>query len=297
MILMKVGYYPGCSLHKVAKEYNRSIFKISEKLGIDLEELKDWNCCGALEVKATNHLAGEGIVARNLAIAEQQGLNSLVAVCPACSYQLIQTNANMVQDSGKAAKINSLMDNKEYTPDSVKPMHYLQLLRDEIGLEKIKELIKPDNPLKGRKGVAYYGCFCNRPSDVIQFEDPDNPTFMDELINVVGAEAQYFPMKTKCCGATQLLVAKPTVETLTGNIIVNALEAGAEFIVLACQMCALAIDGQQKQALKRVGGGKAKIPVLYFSQLLGIGMGLKYKSLGLGSNYVSPKKLMKPIKV
>ncbi len=289
---MKVGYYPGCSLHKVAKEYNKSIFKIAENLGLELEELKDWNCCGALEVSAVNPLAAEGIVARNLAIAEEQNLNLLTAVCPACSYQLISTNHKMVEDPEKAIEINSLLDERKYTPDSVKSVHFLQLLRDEIGIEKIKAKIQPDNPLKGKKGVAYYGCVCNRPGDIIQFEDPDNPTFMDEIINAVGAEAQYFPMKTKCCGATQLLVAKPTVETLTGKIIVNAKENGADFIVVACQMCALALDGQQKQAIKRVKGGKFTIPVLYFSQVLGLGMGLDYKSLGLGSNYVSPKKLL-----
>lgn len=294
---MKVGYYPGCSLHKVAKEYNSSIFKIAEKLGIELEELKDWNCCGALEVSAVNYLAAEGIVARNLALAEKQGLKLLTAVCPACSFQLITTNHKMVEDQTKAAEINSLLEKEKYSPGSVKTMHFLQLLRDEIGVEKIKEKIIPDNPLKGKKGVAYYGCVCTRPRDILQFEDPDNPTFMDELIKLVGAEAPYFPMKTKCCGATQLLVAKPTVETLTGNIIVNAKEVGADFIVVACQMCALALDGQQKQAIKRVKGGKFTIPVLYFSQVLGIGMGLDHKSLGLRSNYISPKRLLKTTKI
>lgn len=292
---MKVGYYPGCSLHKVAKEYNKSVFKITEELGIELEEIPDWNCCGALEVQATNHLAANGIVARNLAIAEKEQYEKLVAVCPACSYQLISTNHKMAEDKDRAEEINSILDTA-YTPNSVKSMHILQLLRDDIGIDKIKEKMVSGNPLEGKKGVAYYGCFCTRPGDIIQFEDPDNPTFMDELIEAVGAEAPFFPMKTKCCGATQLLVAKPTVETLTGNIIVNAKEVGADFIVVACQMCALALDGQQKQAIKRVGGGDFSIPVLYFSQVLGLGMGLNYKSLGLGSNYVSPKKLLKPIK-
>jgi heterodisulfide reductase subunit B len=144
--------------------------------------------------------------------------------------------------------------------------------------------------------VAYYGCFCTRPGDIIQFEDPDNPTFIDEIIKAVGAEALFFPMKTKCCGATQLINAKPTVEALTGNILVNAKKVGADFIVVACQMCALALDGQQKQAIKRVGGGDFSIPVLYFSQVLGLGMGMSYRSLGLGSNYISPKKLLKKVK-
>jgi heterodisulfide reductase subunit B len=292
---VKVGYYPGCSLHKVAKEYNKSIYKITKELGIELEEIPDWNCCGALEVKATNHLAADGIVARNLAIAEKEGYEKLVAVCPACSYQLISTNHKMTEDMDRAEEINSILDTA-YTPNSVKSMHFLQLLRDDIGIDKIKEKMVSGNPLEGKKGVAYYGCFCTRPGDIIRFEDPDNPTFMDELIEAVGAETPFFPMKTKCCGATQLLVAKPTVEALTGNIIVNAKEVGADFIVVACQMCALALDGQQKQAIKRVGGGNFRIPVLYFSQVLGLGMGLNYKSLGLGSNYVSPKKLMKSVK-
>lgn len=292
---MKVGYYPGCSLHKVAKEYNKSVLKIAKELDIELEEIPDWNCCGALEVQATNHLAAAGIVARNLAIAEKEQHDKLVAVCPACSYQLISTNKKMVEDKEREEEINSLLDTP-YTPDSVKSMHILQLLRDEVGIKKIKGKMVKGNPLEGKKGVAYYGCFCTRPGDIIQFEDPDNPTFMDELIEAVGAEVPFFPMKTKCCGATQLLVAKPTVETLTGNIIVNAKEVGADFIVVACQMCALALDGQQKQSIKRVGGGNFSIPILYFSQVLGLGMGLEYESLGLGSNYVSPKKLLKSAK-
>ncbi|MFX0016385.1 MAG: CoB--CoM heterodisulfide reductase iron-sulfur subunit B family protein [Promethearchaeota archaeon] len=292
---MRIGYYPGCSLHKVAKEYDRSVHRVAEKLGIELEELNDWNCCGALEVVAVNPLAAEGIVARNLAIAEKQEVDLLVAVCPACSFQLISVNQKMAKDETHADEVNSLL-NSPYTPNSVKSMHFLQLLRDEIGIEAIKKNIVQGNPLEGKKGVAYYGCFCTRPGDIIQFEDPDNPTFMEELINIVGAEALYFPMKTKCCGATQLLVAKPTVETLTGNIIVSAKDVGAEFIVVACQMCALALDGQQKQAVKRVKGGKFRIPVLYISQVLGLGMGLDYNSLGLGANYVSPKELLKDVK-
>jgi len=292
---MKIGYYPGCSLHKLAKEYDRSVHKVAEKLGLELEELKDWNCCGAMEVISVNPLAAKGIVARNLAIAEKQNIKLLAAVCPACSFQLISTNYKMAQNQVHADEINALLDDP-YTPNSVKSMHFLQVLRDEIGIEKIQEKIVPGNPLEGKKGVAYYGCFCTRPGDIIQFEDPDNPTFMDELIDIVGAKSLYFPMKTKCCGATQLLVAKPTVETLTGNIIVNARDVGAEFIVVACQMCALALDGQQKQSIKRVKGGKFKIPVLYISQVLGLGMGLDYKSLGLNSNYVSPKKLLQKAK-
>ncbi|MHA1940491.1 MAG: CoB--CoM heterodisulfide reductase iron-sulfur subunit B family protein, partial [Candidatus Hodarchaeales archaeon] len=269
--------------------------KITEELGVKLEEVKDWNCCGALEVQAVNPLAAKGIVARNLAIAEKQKFEELISACPACSYKLISTNHNMVEDPTHAAEINSLLDTP-YTPDSVKSMHVLQFLRDKVGIEKIKQKKVSGNPLEGKKGVAYYGCLCTRPGDILQFEDPDNPTFMEELIEAMGAEVPYFPMKTKCCGATQLLVAKPTVETLTGNIIVSAKEAGADFIVVACQMCALALDGQQKQSIKRVRGGKFTIPVLYFSQVLGIGMGLDYKSLGLGSNYISPKKLLKPVK-
>ena len=292
---MKVGYYPGCSLHKVAKEYNKSVHKVVEKLGIELEELKNWNCCGALEVTAVNHLAAEGIVARNLALAEEQKFDQLVAVCPACSYQLISTNYKMVHDQTKTEEINSLLETP-YTPGSVKPVHILQLLRDDVGIDKIKEQMVPGNPLEGKKGVSYYGCVCTRPKDIVQFEDPDNPTFMDELIEAVGAEALFFPMKTKCCGATQLVVNKPIVETLTGNILLNAKELGAEFIVVACQMCALSLDGQQKQAIKRVSDEKFEIPILYFSQVLGLGMGLSYKSLGLGSNYISPKKLLKGAK-
>ncbi|MHA2232371.1 MAG: heterodisulfide reductase-related iron-sulfur binding cluster, partial [Candidatus Hodarchaeales archaeon] len=204
---MKIGFFPGCSLHKVAKEYDRSVRKVAEKLGLELEELLDWNCCGALEAVAVNPLAAEGIIARNLAIAEKQNLKLLVAACPACSFQFIHTNRKMAQNQAYADEINSLLDNS-YTPNSVKSMHLLQLLHDEIGIDKINEEIIQGNPLEGKKGVSYYGCFCARPRDIIQFEDPDNPTFMDELINAVGAEALYFTMKTKCCGATQLLVAK-----------------------------------------------------------------------------------------
>ncbi len=150
---MNVGYYPGCSLHKLAKEYNRSVKKVTKELGIELKEIPDWNCCGALEVRAVKHLAGDGIVARNLAIAEKEKYEKLVAVCPACSYQLISINHKMTEDANRAEEINSLLDTP-YTPNSVKSMHILQLLRDDIGIEKIKENMVDGNKLEGKKGVA-----------------------------------------------------------------------------------------------------------------------------------------------
>lgn len=288
---MKIGYYPGCSLHKVANQYDKSLFKIAEKMGIELEELNDWNCCGALEVTSVNHAAAQGLVARNLAQAEVQQLEQVIAVCPACSLRHATINHEM-QDPAVAEEVNGLLDTP-YTPSSVDFKHFLHYLRDDYGIDKIKELVVPDNPLAGKKGVSYYGCLLARPYDILQFEDPDNPTFMDDLIATVGATPLEFPLKTRCCGATQLMVSKGTVEALTGNILVAAKEAGADFIVLACQMCALALDGQQKGAIKKAKGGKFKIPILYFTQLMGIGMGLDYKSLGLGLNYVSPKALLR----
>jgi heterodisulfide reductase subunit B len=276
----------------MAKEYNKSTYGVSEALGLELEELEGWNCCGAMEVSAIDPLAGDGIVARNLALAEKQGLNDLMAVCPACSHKLIAVDRKMQLDGAQADEINSLLDGS-YTPGSVNPLHFLQVLRDSIGLEKIKEKVVPGNPLEGKKGVSYYGCLCTRPGDLIQFEDPNNPTFMDDVLRTVGVEVPHFPMKTKCCGATQLMVDKPLVEALTGNILLNAHEVGAEFVVVACQMCAQALDGQQKQSLNRVDAKNVKLPILYISQVLGIAMGMKYRELGLGSNYVSPKKFLK----
>ena len=290
--LTRIAYYPGCSLHKMAKEYNKSTYKVSEALGLDLEELSGWNCCGAMEVSAVNPLAGDGIVARNLALTEKAGYDQVMAVCPACSHKLISVNHKMLQSAQETTVINSLLD-EPYTPGSVVPMHFLQVLRDKIGIERIKEMVQPGNPLEEKVGVSYYGCLCTRPGDIIQFEDPNNPTFMDDLLRTVGAEVPNFPMKTKCCGATQLMINKPLVEKLTGKILVNAHEVGAEFIVVACQLCAQALDGQQKQAINRVDGGKFKLPVLYISQVLGLAMGMKYRDLGLGSNFVSPKKMLK----
>ncbi|MFW9855093.1 MAG: CoB--CoM heterodisulfide reductase iron-sulfur subunit B family protein [Candidatus Thorarchaeota archaeon] len=288
---MKIAYYPGCSLHKMAKEYNKSTYKVSKALDLELEELEGWNCCGAMEVSAIDPLAADGIVARNLALAETQGYNDLMAVCPACSHKLISVNRKMELNDAKAEEINSLLD-RSYTPGAVNPIHFLQVLKDKIGLDKIRQKVLPGNPLEGKKGVSYYGCLCTRPGDVIQFEDPNNPTFMDDILRVIGVEVPHFPMKTKCCGATQLMVNKPLVESLTGNILLNAHDVGAEFVVVACQMCAQALDGQQKQSLKRVEAKNVKLPVLYISQALGIAMGMSYGMLGLGSNFVSPKRLL-----
>ncbi|SNQ58937.1 CoB--CoM heterodisulfide reductase iron-sulfur subunit B family protein [Candidatus Methanoperedens nitratireducens] len=284
---MKLAYYPGCTLHGTAREYNASTKAVSKAAGIELTELADWNCCGALEAIFDKELS-MGLSARNNMLAQKTGLD-LVVPCSICSHNLSRADKAMKTDEAFRAKIEKALGEKY---NGVKIKHLLDVMVNDVGTEALaKKFVKP---LKGIKAVPYYGCLLVRPSEVSKFDNPENPTSLDALIKATGAECLPFTQKTKCCGGNLLMSKQDYAFILTKKLFDEAKSAGANCIVVACPMCHMLLDGQQSM-VEKAHNTVIGLPILYFTQLIGLAMGLGEKELELDKNMVSPKSLIESI--
>ncbi len=281
---MKLAYYPGCTLHGTAREYDASTKAVCKAAGIELTEIEDWNCCGALEAIFDKELS-MGLSARNNMLAQKTGLD-LVIPCSICSHNLSRADKAMKTDDVFREKIERALGEKY---DGVKIKHLLDVMVNDVGTDTLaKKFVKP---LKGIKAVPYYGCLLVRPSEVSRFDNPENPTSLDNLIKAAGAECLPFTQKTRCCGGNLLMSKQDYAFILTKKLFDEAKAAGANCIVVACPMCHMLLDGQQAMV------GKAHntvidMPVLYFTQLIGLAMGLSEKELELDKNMVTTSKLI-----
>jgi heterodisulfide reductase subunit B len=284
---MKLAYYPGCTLHGTAREYDASTKAVSKAAGIELTEIEDWNCCGALEAIFDKELS-MGLSARNNMQAQKTGLD-LVVPCSICSHNLSRADKAMKTDDAFRAKIEKALGEKY---NGVKIKHLLDVMVNDVGTEALaKKFIKP---LKGIKAVPYYGCLLVRPSEVSKFDNPENPTSLDNLIKATGAECLPFTQKTKCCGGNLLMSKQDYAFILTKKLFDEAKTAGANCIVVACPMCHMLLDGQQSM-VEKAHNTVIGLPILYFTQLIGLAMGLSEKELELDKNMVSPKTLIESI--
>ncbi len=284
---MKLAYYPGCTLHGTAREYDASTKAVSKAAGIELVELEDWNCCGALEAIFDKELS-MGLSARNNMLAQRTGLD-LVVPCSICSHNLARADKAMKTDDAFREKMEKALG-ESYKGVRIK--HLLDVVVNDVGTEALaKKFVKP---LKGIKAVPYYGCLLVRPSEVSKFDNPENPTSLDNLIKATGAECLPFTQKTKCCGGNLLMSKQDYAFVLTQRIFDEAKAAGAACIVVACPMCHMLLDGQQS-AVEKAHNTIIGLPVLYFTQLIGLAMGLSEKELELDKNMVSTKTLIESI--
>lgn len=284
---MKLAYYPGCTLHGTAREYDASTKAVCKAAGIDLVEIEDWNCCGALEAIFDKELS-MGLSARNNFKAQKTGLD-LVTPCSICSHNLSRADTAMKENSVFRAKIERALGEKY---KGVKIKHLLDVIVNDVGIDAISK--KFTKPLKGIKSVAYYGCLLVRPSEVSKFDNPENPMSLDNLIKSTGADCLPFAQKTKCCGGNLLMSRQDYAFLLTKNIFDEAKARGANCVVVACPMCHMLLDGQQK-TIEKAHNTIIDMPVLYFTQLIGLAMGLSEKELELGKNMVSTSKLIESI--
>ena len=257
---MKVSYFPGCTLKNKAKDLDMYAYKSAEVLGVTLEEIENWQCCGGVFTTATNEVATKLSSVRALKYALDKG-QPLVSVCSACHNVLKQTNYAMQNDKAFADKVNRYMAEDNYGGET-EVYHYLEMLRDLVGFDVLKE--KVVNSLKGKKIAAYYGCLLLRPSKVMAMDDPENPTIMEDLIRAMGAEAVVFAKRNECCGGYISLESPETAKKNSNAVIANAKAAGAEMIITACPLC--------KYNLEKSG---ADIPVVYFTELLAEALGVK----------------------
>ena len=279
---IKYSYYPGCSLESTAAEYDQSLRAAAGMLDVELVELDDWSCCGASSGHCTNHQLSLALPARNLALAEKEGLDMAVA-CAACFLRFKQTNHELCADDSLRQKIEEITG-LPYK-GSVEVRHLLDIFSREVGLEEIQRRVK--KPLNGLKLAAYYGCYLVRPPEITQFDDPENPTLMDGLLNALGAEAVDWSHKVECCGGNLLLARTDIVIKLVGDICRAASDAGAVAIVTACPLCHANLDTRQS--------GSEKIPIIHFSELLGLALGVDKKTVNAWwkRHIVGPQAILK----
>ncbi len=262
---MKVSYFPGCTLRTKAKDLDLYARKSAEALGVELCEVKDWQCCGGVFVSAKDEIATKLSSVRALVSARDEG-QPLVTVCSACHNVIKQTNNAMQTDEDFASKVNLYMsqDKDKTAPyhGETEVYHYLELLRDVVGFDKIKEAVV--KPLTGKKIAAYYGCMLLRPGKVMEFDDVENPQIMEDFIKALGAEPVIYPKRNECCGGYVALEDTDSVRKKSNAVSDSAANHGADAIVTACPLC--------KYNLVKNG---SSIPVIYFTELLAEALGIK----------------------
>ena len=286
---MKYGYFPGCSLGSFGYDYHLSLKYVTKALGIDLVEVKDWVCCGASSAYATSHLLSIALPVLNLSHAEKDGLDKLIAPCPACLSRFKAANFELEQDAGLKNDVWKVFDYKYR--GTVKVYHPLEVFA-EMGVEKIRERIR--KKLTTLKVACYYGCLLTRPPQVAQFDDAEDPQSMDILVRVLGAETMDWSFKTECCGAAMTLTRSDMVLKLSNDILREAKEAGANAIAVACPLCQANLDGRQRQ-IEETYNTRYGIPILYFTQLMGLAFGALPQEVGIQKLITSPQDILGPV--
>ncbi len=284
---MKVSYFPGCTLNTKGKGFDRSVREALAALGVELEELPDWNCCGAsfpLLVDNVLDLAGP---ARVLVAASAQG-DKLATACTTCYNVLKRTNRVIRLDRDRRERLNYFIE-ADYQ-GQVEVMDVLQILRDEVGFEEVKA--KVQKSLSGLKVACYYGCMVLRPPAEVAYDDPENPHALDELMASLGAEPVLWGGKVECCGNYLVAIKPELAMEMSYRIISSAYRAGAEVLVTNCPLCQFNLDRWQRDLVVKKGGFRP-LPVLYFTQLLAIALGLDPTRYELEKHYVDPKPLLK----
>lgn len=258
---MKMSYFPGCTLKNKAKDLDIYARKSAEVLGVTLEEIENWQCCGGVFTTAKNEIATKLSSVRALRAAQEKQ-QPLVSVCSACHNVLKQTNHAMKTDDEFNAKANRYMAESTDYNGETEVYHYLEMLRDVVGFEALAE--KVTNPLKGKKIAAYYGCLLLRPNSVMQMDDPENPTIMENFIKAIGATPVVFANRNECCGGYVSIESSEFAKKKSLSVIENAKAQGAEMIITACPLC--------KYNLLKNG---SDIPVVYFTETLAEALGIK----------------------
>jgi heterodisulfide reductase subunit B len=286
---VKYAYYPGCSLECNASAYDVSVRAVADLLGIKLVEIDDWNCCGATEYFSQDELVACSVVARNLALVDQQ-LNQLVAPCAACYLNLKKTDQLMVDDPKMASKINQALaaGRLSYKAGRVQVRHLLDVIVKDIGETAVRD--KVVRPLKGLRIAPYYGCQVVRP--IKGLDNTEYPMMMDNLFQWLGAEVVDYPVKAHCCGGHMTQISEPQAFELIRRLIQNAVEYNADMILCMCPMCQLNLDGYQGR-VNNFFNTNFRMPIIYFTQMVGMAFGIEPGKLGFGKELVSASPVLR----
>jgi heterodisulfide reductase subunit B len=286
-------YYPGCSLSGSARAYADSLDAILERLGIELREIDDWNCCGATEYLTLSPLRGHALIARNLALAESQrdGAETVVAPCSACYVNLAKSDRYFRESPAFSERLNNVLaaDGLHYTPGAVRVRHLLEVLMEDVGLDAISQ--KVTRPLRGLRVAPYLGCLVSRPDLDRRWALHEQPRDLDRLIETLGAEVVDWPMRTACCGGHMTQINPDTAWELLRRIIDSADRLHADLLVTVCPMCQMNVDAYQGEMDSHFGI-HYEVPILFFTQLMGLAFGLPPAALGIGTEIVSAARAL-----
>ena len=260
---MIYSYYPGCTLSTKAKELDKCGRLAAQALGVELQEIENWQCCGAVYPQAEDEIATKLSAVRALNAAKEQE-QPLLTLCSACHHVIKRVNDDMANNEYIRTRANNYLKLDAPYAGETNVVHYLEMLRDEVGFDRLKAAVK--NPLKGVKIAAYYGCLLLRPSGVMAFDDPENPQIIEDFIRAIGATPVIYSQRNECCGGYMAMEDEGYARRRVERILASAAEAGADEIITACPLCMYNLAHN---------AGDAKLPVKYFTELL-------YQALGLG---------------
>jgi len=279
------AYYPGCSLESMAVSYHVSAVEVAHVLGISLVEIDDWNCCGATAYSHVDELLAQVLSARNLALAEKEARLDLVAPCSGCYKNLYFANQHMLEDNDLMEHMNFALeaDDLNYA-GTVRVHHLMNMFVEDIGLGAIRD--KVVDPLEGLRVAPYYGCQVTRPRKPgEELEDVEGPRFFEDLIEVLGATPVDYPYRMRCCGASLIATSRQTALAMLRDLLQNAVDSGAGVIATSCPLCQINLEVYQSEVNRELGTDFS-MPIMYFTQLMGLALGVKPKQLGIGSEVV-----------
>ncbi|WP_347491148.1 CoB--CoM heterodisulfide reductase iron-sulfur subunit B family protein [Desulfoscipio sp. XC116] len=280
---MKLSYFPGCSLGSTAKEYDMSARIACQALGMDLVELNDWVCCGATSAHSTNHLLSVALPSRNVALAQETGLD-LAIPCSACYSRVKKADYVLRNDDDMRKEIESIVDFK-YN-GNINVVSLLEAITNQIGTDAIAKRVQ--KPLTGLKVVCFYGCLLVRPPKVTNFDNPENPMSMDRIVKALGAEPIPWSYKTDCCGANLGLTSTKVVQGMVNRLIEAAKEVEAMAIVTSCPLCQSNLEMRRKER-------GTDLPAFYFTELIGLALGLKETKKWLNLHLINPNPLLQSL--
>jgi len=278
---MKLGYYPGCALHGSSNDYEQSLRACLGKLEVEPQEIREWICCGATAAHSLHHKLSVALPARNLALAEKQGFEDVLAPCPLCSMQLLKAAKLMDEDANVRLEISRIVEGE--ITGRVKVLNLIQVFQS-LGMDRIKSAVK--DPLKDLKPACYYGCLLTRPPAVVKFDDPEQPSSMEAIVTALGAKPVEWNFRTECCGAGMTMAKEEAVLDLSHHILADAQQHGANCLVTACPMCHVNLDMKQRD-IERSYSVQHGLPIYYLSDLVGLALGISREALGIDRHFVT----------
>ncbi|MFO8036672.1 MAG: CoB--CoM heterodisulfide reductase iron-sulfur subunit B family protein [Anaerolineales bacterium] len=284
---MKLPFYPGCSLKAQGKNFETSGVAAARALGVELIEIERWNCCGTVYSLTGDDLMRQVAPVRNLIRVQEIGGKRMVTLCAMCYNTEKRAGLRVRRDKEDLEKMNAFMDEEEDYRGEVDVVHLLEILRDEIGFERIRDRV--EKPLRGLRVSPYYGCMLLRPREA-EIDDGDRPRVMEDLLRALGAEVIDHPYKSHCCGSYHTVDDPQLVAGRAQAILSSITEHGGEMVALSCPLCKYNLDDRQ-ELVAQIYPDFSKIPVVYFTQLMALAFGLE-DAMGFDNHYVDPRPLL-----